>query len=250
MLTPVGEDLHEIRPGLWLGSVHAARDRSVAERRGITHIVSIILDPWAELKLPARTSDPVDAKMARELAPTSEDPVHCLLIDGIDDVPTAPLSHYFAAAHKFCARARSSGGRVLVHCMAGRSRSASIVAAHLIMAERISTSEALASIAAKRPGIDPNAGFVEQLRALAVDEGLETREATPTGASRAAATRLEVLDMLERRLDTLESSSLPGVAAKAMQLEVEIDAVHVSPAEVELRQQRRELGDRCRRLMS
>ena len=247
---PSGDDLHEIRPGLWLGSVHAARDRRIAASRGITHIISIILNPALELGLAEfDLSLQSESQQARELAPRSDDPFHRLLIDGIDDVPTAPLHRYFARAHKYCAEALGSDGRVLVHCMAGRSRSATIVAAHLMMAERISTAEALASIASKRPGIDPNAGFVEQLRALAVDEGLEVAGTAPADATRAAATRIEVLDMLRRRLDTLEASSQLGVAAKAMQLETELDAVHISPAEVELRHQRRELGERCRRLI-
>ena len=54
--------------------------------------------------------------------------------------------------------------QILVHCMAGVSRSATIVAAHLMRAERLRVKEALAAVQAGRPFISPNPGFRRQLQ--------------------------------------------------------------------------------------
>ena len=52
---------------------------------------------------------------------------------------------------------------VLVHCMAGVSRSASVVIAFLIASQRWCLDEAMAFVKAKRKCISPNAAFVAQL---------------------------------------------------------------------------------------
>lgn len=57
-----------------------------------------------------------------------------------------------------------SGGCVLVHCNAGVSRAATVVAAYLIRHHAMTTSEALNFIKVKRPFIRPNPGFMEQLK--------------------------------------------------------------------------------------
>jgi len=59
----------------------------------------------------------------------------------------------------------SGGKRVLVHCMAGRSRSTSIVIAYLLAAGLASSSDvALDLIVKKRACARPNNGFMQQLR--------------------------------------------------------------------------------------
>lgn len=53
-------------------------------------------------------------------------------------------------------------GGVLVHCAAGRSRSATVVAAHLMQDEHLSAEEAIEDIR-QRWWICPNIGFRQQL---------------------------------------------------------------------------------------
>ncbi len=57
------------------------------------------------------------------------------------------------------------GTRVLVHCMQGISRSASIVIAYLMTTRNMSFDEAHAVAVRARPIVKPNSGFLAQLRA-------------------------------------------------------------------------------------
>jgi protein-tyrosine phosphatase len=56
--------------------------------------------------------------------------------------------------------------QVLVHCIAGYSRSASLVVAYLIGHAALTFDEALALVKERRPVAEPNLGFANQLRAF------------------------------------------------------------------------------------
>lgn len=64
-----------------------------------------------------------------------------------------------------------SGGNVLVHCMRGRSRSATCVAAHLIRDCGMNTSQSVNLMKDKRPIAQPNTGFMGQLRSFEKNVG-------------------------------------------------------------------------------
>ena len=51
-----------------------------------------------------------------------------------------------------------------MHCHAGISRSASTVVAYMMYTRKITVDEAYTLVSAKRPCINPNDGFVAQLR--------------------------------------------------------------------------------------
>lgn len=55
---------------------------------------------------------------------------------------------------------------VLIHCMMGVSRSASLVIWYLMTRGNLTLTEAYNLVKQKRPIINPNRGFVEQLKAL------------------------------------------------------------------------------------
>eukprot|EP00455_Lapot_gusevi_P056251 TRINITY_DN9311_c0_g1_i1.p1 TRINITY_DN9311_c0_g1~~TRINITY_DN9311_c0_g1_i1.p1 ORF type:complete len:244 (-),score=40.61 TRINITY_DN9311_c0_g1_i1:126-857(-) len=80
----------------------------------------------------------------------------------IYDVPEAELP--ILQCLQFISDAIAGGGRVLVHCLEGRSRSASIVIAYLMHSQKLSYQDALALVRSKRPIAEPNEGFAEQLR--------------------------------------------------------------------------------------
>lgn len=63
-------------------------------------------------------------------------------------------------------RVAAAGGKVLVYCHQGRSRSVSICLAYFITRERMPLADALSFIKAHRPEVQPNAGFLRQLMAL------------------------------------------------------------------------------------
>ena len=73
------------------------------------------------------------------------------------------IADYFDEAIRFICEALSNGGRVLVHCQAGVSRSATIVIAFLIHQFNLTDVDATAYVKERRPVIRPNFGFCAQL---------------------------------------------------------------------------------------
>lgn len=63
----------------------------------------------------------------------------------------------------FADSVKNSGGRVLVHCQAGISRSATICLAYLIQSHRVRLDEAFDFVKRRRGVISPNFSFMGQL---------------------------------------------------------------------------------------
>jgi len=83
----------------------------------------------------------------------------------VDDLPEANISRYFHSTSRFIDDAVKGGGLVLVNCYMGWSRSATCVAAYLVMKQGLSSTKALELIRQNR-NIRPNAGFLQQLADL------------------------------------------------------------------------------------
>jgi len=83
----------------------------------------------------------------------------------VDDLPEANISRYFHSTTAFIDKAVSSGGVVVVNCVMGWSRSATCVAAYLMMKHNMKATKALELIRQNR-SIRPNAGFLQQLADL------------------------------------------------------------------------------------
>ena len=64
---------------------------------------------------------------------------------------------------------KESGGRILVHCQAGISRSATICLAYLIHARRVRLDEAFDFVKRRRQVISPNLAFMGQLLQFETD---------------------------------------------------------------------------------
>jgi protein-tyrosine phosphatase len=86
-----------------------------------------------------------------------------------DDVPTERLSRFFTHAIEIIDNELAMGNKVLVHCFAGISRSATIVIAYLMWKNRWAFSKAYEYVKSKRPIVDPNFGFITQLYAYGQD---------------------------------------------------------------------------------
>ena len=80
------------------------------------------------------------------------------------DSSTQNLSRVLPEAVAFITEAVSGGGKILVHCFAGVSRSASCVIAYLMKSKQIGYEEALAMTKAKRECVEPNEAFIRQLQ--------------------------------------------------------------------------------------
>jgi len=80
------------------------------------------------------------------------------------DLPGIDIISYFDECFSFIDSALNAGGRVLVHCMAGVSRAASIVIGYLMKVKNMDFETAFNHVKAQRPCIRPNDGFMHQLQ--------------------------------------------------------------------------------------
>ncbi len=109
---------------------------------GITQIVSAMVDP-----IPSALLSVVDTHVQVS----------------VEDIDYSNLRVHFDTVADRIAREARRGGRTLVHCMAGVSRSATLVLAYLIKHQKMSLSQAYDLVRSKRPCIQPNLGFWRQL---------------------------------------------------------------------------------------
>lgn len=136
-------DLHCVADGLWLGGYQSALDPMVLKERGITHVVNCIADDFQAY----------------------HDGITYLNIYGLYDHGRVPIRDLFDEVTDFIHGAIHARGQVLVHCQAGRSRSATLAAAYLIRYKHMTDEEAIRCLTLKRDCVDPNLGFVFALNA-------------------------------------------------------------------------------------
>ncbi|XP_010136799.1 PREDICTED: dual specificity phosphatase 28 [Buceros rhinoceros silvestris] len=80
------------------------------------------------------------------------------------DDPAEDLYQYFEQCSDAIEAAVRSGGKCLVYCKNGRSRSAAICTAYLMRHRKLPLQEAFEMVKAARPVAEPNAGFWSQLQ--------------------------------------------------------------------------------------
>jgi protein-tyrosine phosphatase len=84
----------------------------------------------------------------------------------IDDSLEQSLSNYIREALDFISESQKNNSKILVHCVSGISRSASIVIAYMMDKYKMNYDEAFTYVKTKRPTIRPNTNFIEQLNKL------------------------------------------------------------------------------------
>ncbi|XP_026887510.2 dual specificity phosphatase DUPD1 isoform X1 [Electrophorus electricus] len=95
-----------------------------------------------------------------------------------EDTPSFNLSqHFFPVAEYMHQVLSNPSNKLLVHCVMGRSRSASLVLAYLMIHEKMTLVEAIEQVKCRRR-ILPNWGFLKQLREL--DSFLVEQRKQPT----------------------------------------------------------------------
>ncbi|KAK1762074.1 protein-tyrosine phosphatase-like protein [Phialemonium atrogriseum] len=168
-----------ISPGLYLSSRKPTQDPSMLSQIGITAVLSILTAREArELHLhpnqapdPSQSSPDSPPRLRRQWIEMRDSRRANLLVrlgdacDFIDAEIAAATTTTTAAAvvGGEDEERRRDGGKVLVHCWAARSRSAAVAAAYLMRWMRWTAAQALGHVAAARPDVRPNPGFVRQL---------------------------------------------------------------------------------------
>lgn len=137
--------MDEILPGLFLGSTEAAYDFQTLKSHSITHILVCAME--CKAKFPGEFQY-LELKLGDAIG-----------ADLLSDLPRALAF----------VRVGMEGGRVLVHCFAGVSRSAAVVVGYVMQALRVKLNEAINYVRSRRPCIRPNPGFMLQLRQLEDD---------------------------------------------------------------------------------
>lgn len=145
---PIGPT--EIMPRLYLSDLADAENLATLATLGITHVFSAMP---GFVDLPSH----IIHHSGRRL------PIHHRQIN-IEDHPFAELAAHLPASTAFIGEAlRDPEARVLVHCVQGISRSASVVCAFLMANFGWAPTKAVTFVKSKRWIAEPNFGFVAQL---------------------------------------------------------------------------------------
>ncbi|XP_035661238.1 dual specificity phosphatase DUPD1-like isoform X4 [Branchiostoma floridae] len=135
---------NEVFPNIYIGDQVFAREKHRLKAFGVTHVLNACHGPWCG----------TGADHYRDVG------IHYKGIRAMDH-ENFNLMPYFQEAADYVHHALH-GGKVLVHCAVGFSRSPTLVVAYLMLYHRMSAQEALRTIRAKRM-IGPNRGFLRQL---------------------------------------------------------------------------------------
>ena len=134
---------------LFLSDMHGAKDPETVARLGITHVVNAT--NGANRNYHAHSDH--GARRVQYLNPP------------IEDDEGAAIEQAFAPVFEFVQQGHKVRGRVLIHCLCGVSRSATLTIAYLMQAEEMSLKEAFALVKARRPMVAPNPHFAHALLA-------------------------------------------------------------------------------------
>lgn len=130
----------EILPFLYLGSALHASKKEVLDTIGISALLNVSAD-----------------------CPNHFEGTYQYKCIPVQDNHKEDISCWFLDAIEFIDSVRDSSGRVLVHCQAGISRSATICLAYLMKRKRVRLDEAFEFVRRRRSIISPNFSFMGQL---------------------------------------------------------------------------------------
>ncbi|XP_044154808.1 dual specificity phosphatase 29-like [Bufo gargarizans] len=148
----VTHHVDEVIPNLYLGDIVIASDKKKLKKMGFTHILNAAHASWE------CTGDGINyGPDIQYYGITAE------------DCPEFNMSVYFKRGAQFIHQAlNTSSGKVLVHCILGKSRSATLVLAYLMIYQGYSLVDAIRHVSEHRC-IAPNRGFLKQLQQLEME---------------------------------------------------------------------------------
>ena len=131
----------EIIPHLYLGSIGSASNLKELQNCKITHSVCC-------------------ARGIKNFFPNNFKYLNLDLLDS----ETVDIKKYFEESGKFINEAIKNNGNVLVHCHAGVSRSSTILIAYVMKYQGMKFDKVLELLRSKREKVNPNEGFIKQLK--------------------------------------------------------------------------------------
>lgn len=134
-------ELNWVHGFLAVGSERHAHDIPLLKSEGVTHILNLTHNP---------------------VLPAAQIEFHTLQLELRDTLSENLLAH-LQTALEFIDSARACGGRVLVHCFAGVSRSVSVSIAYAMWAFDLTLDAAMDLIKSHRECASPNLNFIGQL---------------------------------------------------------------------------------------
>lgn len=129
---------------VWVGNLAAANNLELLKELGITHVVAVTQFGEGARFFPGE----FEYRVVK-----------------IQDVEASDLTPEFTPTAEFIEQAVMGGGRVLVHCNAGKSRSVTLTAAWIMHSTGMTAFEAIETVRKARPEALPNAAFLRQLHA-------------------------------------------------------------------------------------
>ena len=134
-------DMDEITEKIWLGNNNAAAHINNLNKHKIMKVLSLIDSHIKNIN--QETESPIVRKIIK-----------------ISDFPTKNIIKYFGE----CLNFMEGNEKILVNCMIGSSRAATIVIAYIMWKQKMKYEDAFNFVKSKRKIINPNYGFKEQLK--------------------------------------------------------------------------------------
>ncbi|CAM9823773.1 unnamed protein product [Lampetra planeri] len=188
-----------ILPYLYLGSQRDVLNKEVMLLSGITHVLN------ASVGCPRPDFIP-EGNFLRV-------PVH--------DSYCEKILPWLDCTANFIEGVRERGSRVLVHCLAGISRSATVAIAYVMRCKRLSSDDAYRFVKEKRPSISPNFNFLGQL--------LEYEPAASPSTAAAAATATFLTHIAQNTISALPTTAPAAATAAAAETPRAAAAANVAP---------------------
>ena len=132
------EFIDKITDKVYLGDIDGSKDFDYFKKENINSVLSVINSPFEY---------------------NEEDKINHKIIN-ICDLDEVNIIKYFKECIEFIEKA----DKIFVHCLCGVSRSSTIVIAYLMWKAHCSYYDAYFFVKNRRPFIDPNDGFVRQLK--------------------------------------------------------------------------------------
>ena len=133
-------DIDEITENIYLGNLCGAGDIDLLKKLGIKKVLSLLEEfGWPKYN-------------------ESDNFIHKTI--NVHDFDQENIIKYFGECFNFI----KGDDKILVHCAAGASRSASVVIAYIMYIKKMSYKDALEFVRSKRFVVSPNFGFIDQLK--------------------------------------------------------------------------------------